>query len=226
VKRVVVTLMLAASACAPAHIAAYTPKDRATPTPFADVRAAEPPANGSLFTASASAGGLFTDERAHRINDVVVVRVEENADAERSADTNLARKSDIKPLISVIPLLAPLVAAPSLSASAEAGNDQSFAGSGQSDRRERLVATVSAIVKQVTASGNLFIEGHRVILVNNEEHHLYVSGLVRPIDIDEQNSVKSSLIAEAHIEFVGQGDLTDSQQQGWLASFWRFIWPF
>ena len=79
-----------------------------------------------------------------------------------------------------------------------------------------LEATVPALVREVLPSGNLFIEGHRVVLVNNEEHHFYISGLVRPVDIKGDNSVFSSLIADAEIEFTGRGVITDRQQPPWL----------
>ena len=78
----------------------------------------------------------------------------------------------------------------------------------------------------VRANGNLFIEGHRVVLVNNEEQHFYISGVVRPIDIDQENSVKSSMIADAEIEFTGRGILSDNQKQGWLSRYFGWLWPF
>ena len=79
---------------------------------------------------------------------------------------------------------------------------------------------------KVLPNGNLFVEGHRAILVNSEEHHFYISGVVRPIDIDQQNSVKSSVVADAQIEFTGRGDLSDNQKQGWLSRYLGWIWPF
>jgi flagellar L-ring protein FlgH len=85
---------------------------------------------------------------------------------------------------------------------------------------------VPALVRKVLPNGNLFVEGHRVVLVNNEEQHFYISGVVRPIDIDQENSVKSSMIADAEIEFVGSGDLTDNQKQGWLSRYFGWIWPW
>jgi len=65
-----------------------------------------------------------------------------------------------------------------------------------------------------------------VVLVNAEEQHFYISGVVRPIDIDQENSVKSSVVAEAEVEFTGRGVLTDNQRQGWLGQFFNWIWPF
>ncbi len=83
-----------------------------------------------------------------------------------------------------------------------------------------------AVVRKVLPNGNLFVEGHRVVLVNNEEQHFYISGVVRPIDIDQENSVKSSMVADAEIEFVGRGVLTDNQHQGFLSRYLGWLWPF
>jgi len=98
--------------------------------------------------------------------------------------------------------------------------------SGDTARSESLTATVTAVVTKVFSNGNLFVEGHRVILVNEEEHHFYISGVVRPIDIDQDNSVQSYMVAEAQIEFVGRGVLSDNQKPGWLSRALGWMWPF
>lgn len=230
---VVVAITAMGAGCDPAHISSYTPKQREAPT-LSPVSAVAEEANpGSLFSSSASGGSLFVDARAYRVNDVVVVRVEERADAERSASTDTSHKSWAGAGITGLPLLGPLlqpllpgVALPTSDLESETSADLRFEGRGDSGRSESLVATVSTMVKAVMPNGNLYVEGHRVILVNQEEHHLYVSGLVRPIDIDDDNAIDSSRIAEAHIEFVGQGVLTDAEAPGWLARIGAFLWPF
>ena len=75
-------------------------------------------------------------------------------------------------------------------------------------------------------NSNLFIEGHRVILVNDEEHHFYVSGLARPLDILEDNSIDSSRIADLQMEFTGRGVITEKQHPGWLQRGLDIIAPF
>jgi flagellar L-ring protein precursor FlgH len=75
-------------------------------------------------------------------------------------------------------------------------------------------------------NGDLFLEGTKVVLINNEEYHLYISGLVRPTDIAQDNSVLSSRIADAQIEFTGRGDLADQQRKGWLARLLDWANPF
>ena len=68
---------------------------------------------------------------------------------------------------------------------------------------------MSAIVRQVLPNGNLFIEGHRQILINQESQHFYISGVIRPWDIRDDNTVDSSRMADAQIEFNGQGVISE-----------------
>jgi flagellar L-ring protein precursor FlgH len=219
--------------CGPAHIAPYTPKVREPPPMAEGPAAGAPSSSGSLFQPGVVGAGLFVDARAYRINDVVVVRVEEVADAERSAATDTSHNSWAGGGLSGLPIIGPLLAPllpgvpipnVDLEAGMTAGN--TFEGRGQTGRTERLVATVSTVVKSVMPNGNLFVEGHRVVLVNREEQHLYVSGVVRPIDIDDENTIDSSRIAEAHIEFVGQGVVSDAESPGIVTRTGGFLWPF
>ncbi|MCA9540503.1 MAG: flagellar basal body L-ring protein FlgH, partial [Myxococcales bacterium] len=101
-----------------------------------------------------------------------------------------------------------------------------FKGSGKTSRSDRLQATVPAMVRQVLPNGDLFIEGHRVVLVNKEEHHFYISGVIRPEDIDGRGEVLSSRMADAQIEFTGRGELTSASSKGWLSRVLDVIWPF
>jgi len=219
---------LTTAACAPAHTGAYKQKKREyaaeAPGDAKGVNVSE----GSLWQEGRPASMLFTDARALRTNDLVVINVEEIASATRSANTDLDRESSaaakIDAFLGVLSKLQSAGLDPNLSVGGS--SKSSFRGQGKSDRSEYLTATVPALVRKVLANGNLFVEGHRVVLVNNEEQHFYISGVVRPIDIDQQNSVKSSMIADAEIEFVGAGDLTDNQKQGFLARHFGWLWPF
>jgi flagellar L-ring protein precursor FlgH len=214
--------------CSVPHIDAYVPKQRNYDAVASKNQAQAADASGGLWTPDARNAALYSDYRAFREQDLVVVRVEEMADARRSADTNLSRESELS-----VALQAFLRAAgtqvnttPQLDVTASAKSGIDFAGEGRTGRTERLTATVPAIVKKVLPNGNLFIEGHRVVLVNSEEQHFYISGVVRPIDIAQDNSVRSSYVADAEIEFTGRGVLSDNQKPGLLTRFFNWIWPF
>jgi flagellar L-ring protein precursor FlgH len=221
-------LLLLLAACGPAHVS-YKPRKRTyTPPPEAQAAAGAEAAKaspGSLWRAGQGTGQLFTDARAFRLNDLVVVRVEEVADARRSADTKLERETkaggDLGAFLEVAGT--PLVDGNG-NASAKAG--MGYRGEGSTARSEHLTATVPALVRQVLPNGNLFIEGHRVVLVNNEEQHFYISGVVRPIDIDQQNTVRSTMVADAEIEFTGAGVLTNYQRPGFMHRLLSWLWPF
>ncbi len=209
--------------CASTHIDPYVPKHREYAPPASAERGDEAPSPGSLWRDGRSPAMLYTDARALRENDLVVVRVEEVADAKRSADTDMTHRSDFNAAAAFLKAAGDLTPPPSI---VQGGFDKRFQGLGTTARTERLTATVPALVRKVLPNGNLFIEGHRVVLVNQEEHHFYISGVVRPIDIDQENSVKSSMIADAEIEFTGRGILSDNQRQGWLSRMFGWVWPF
>jgi flagellar L-ring protein FlgH len=215
-------------ACGPGHLGEYTPKHRDYKLPAEGKGENEPSSPGSLWRDGRPASMLFTDARALHANDLVVINIEEVANASRSADTALDRASASSAKIDAfLTLLKKLkISATDSGLSIGGSSASSFKGQGTSDRSESLTATVPAVVIKVLSNGNLFVEGHRAILVNAEEHHFYISGVVRPIDIDQQNSVKSSVVADAQIEFVGRGDLTDNQKQGWLSRYLGWLWPF
>jgi len=225
---VAVTVLGSGAGCAPAHTGAYKQKKREYTFDKESESKKTAASEGSLWQDGRPASMLFTDARALHANDLVVIKVEEIASANRSANTNLGRESAAAAKIDAfLGLLGKLQSAgldPNLNLGGS--SKSTFKGEGKSDRSEYLTATVPALVRKVLPNGNLFVEGHRVVLVNSEEQHFYISGVVRPIDIDQENSVKSSMIADAEIEFVGAGDLTDNQKQGFLSRYFGWLWPW
>ena len=211
---------LAAAACAPSHIGSYQPKKREYEAPAA-AEAAAPASPGSLWPGRTPTL-LFADARALRENDLVVIKIEEVADATHGANTDITRTSNMAANAFASMKQQP----PIVDFKLNGGMDTAFQGKGSTGRTEQLVATVPAVVRKVLPNGNLFVEGHRVVLVNSEEQHFYISGVVRPIDIEQDNSVRSSKVADAEIEFTGRGIITDNQKQGWLSRYFGWIWPF
>ncbi len=214
---------LLAAACGPSHIDKYVPKNRQYEPAASAVQGDQAPSPGSLWRDGRSPAMLYTDARALRENDLVVVKVEEIADAKRSSDTDMTHRSDLSATAAFMKAVGDTSPAQTI---LQGSFDKRFQGLGSTARTERLTATVPALVRKVLPNGNLFIEGHRVVLVNSEEHHFYISGVVRPIDIDQENSVKSSMVADAEIEFTGRGILSDNQRQGWLSRYLGWLWPF
>ena len=208
------TLGLSLSACAP-KLGEFQHRQRSYKAPVQFPQVSQKPVEGSLWTATLQGNYLFADQRAMRVGDIVTVVVKESANARRGASTTLDRDSSMTNTISdFLGLLKQLQ--PGLVGMEALGtkSNSDFKGMGETTRSEKLSATVPATVKKVMPNGNLYIEGHRTIMVNHEEHHFYISGVVRPVDISDDNSVSSSRLAEAEIEFGGRGDITDKQRPG------------
>jgi flagellar L-ring protein precursor FlgH len=211
---VVSVIAFTVTGCAP-QLGEVAPRARKYDPVVKFPQTAETATSGSAWTPTRQGNFLFADQRAMRVGDLVTVLVQESADARRGASTMLDRDSStsnaITGFLGLIKYLKPDLA----SADLLGGKSKSdFQGLGETTRSEKLNAKVPATVKSVMPNGNLFIEGYRVILVNNEEHRFYISGVVRPVDISDDNSVTSSRMAEAEIEFGGRGDITDKQRPG------------
>lgn len=212
-------------ACA-SHIAPYHAKHRKLdPGEFGQ---RSQPQNGSLYAEGAS--GLFEDHNASRIGDILVIKIDESDTASHNADTTLNKNDATNYGIpAAIGLVAALKAKyPDVDPAKlfSTTTDQKFTGNGAVKRTGTFTATLPVRVVQILPSSDLFVEGTKVVMVGEEEHHIYVSGIVRRIDIAEDNSIPSSRIADAEIEYTGRGDISDTQRRGWLSRTLSKLWPF
>ena len=183
---------------------------------------------GSLWRAGSP--GLFTDARARRVGDILTVRVEEQSDASRGATTQTARESEssvgISAFLGAMQRLASQVPGLDPAALVSAASATSFKGGGRTSRSGSLRATLPVRIKKRLPNGDFFVEGRRALLLNDEETFLYLSGVVRPLDIAPDNSVSSSLLADVELEYTGRGVVSERQSPGWLARVLDYVWPF
>ena len=182
---------------------------------------------GSIWKERSEGGTLFTDVRAFEINDIVTIRIEETATATRGSQTRLGKTGSLGLGGGMIGVLG------NSSSSNTATNrilsvssDKQVDSAGETTRTDDVRFTVAGTVTRVLENGNLYIEGQRVVLVNEEEHHFHISGVARPEDIERDNAIPSYKLAEAHVEFTGRGAISNNEKQGWLTRFLHYIWPF
>jgi len=214
---------------APFLLAACAVQEAEVKTPAFDEQLAKPElsyASGSLWQASST--GVAEDLKARRKGDIITVIISENASASKQAATATERASTVS---AGIPQLLGLEKTPiknwmDLANLLNASNDSKFSGTGSTSRQETLQATISAKVVDVTPNGNLLIEGRRSVKVNNEDQIIVLTGTVRSRDVNTDNTVSSSVIADARINYTGKGVLSDRQSPGWLMNILDKIWPF
>ena len=187
------------------------------------------PSEGSIFTAKSK--NLYQDNRARRVGDIVLVKIVETSSGKKTANTKTTRDSSLKGGIgSLFGFEKSLLSnggnnVPSLT-NLDANMSNSFEGKGETNRNSSVTATLSAKVVDIAMDGNLVIQGYREVRVNNETQHIILSGIVRPSDISQDNSILSSSIADARIEYNGEGALASKQSPGWLANALDVVWPF
>lgn len=153
---------------------------------------------------------LIADARARHIGDSITVQVLETSSAQASADTNTKRQTDAG-------IGGTWDIGPSTRIGAAKGNiNNDFKGGARTQRAGRLLASLTVTVVGVEPNGDLRIAGEQVLEVNNEEQMIRLEGRVRPQDISDTNSVVSSRIADARIQYIGDGVLAEGQRPGWI----------
>jgi flagellar L-ring protein FlgH len=173
------------------------------------------------------ARGFFKDQRAHRVGDILTVIVNIT---DKAIIANETQRSRVSSDDSGIDDLFGKAKVPLLNATVPTrlttDSTTSLDGKGSVNRSEALQTNVAAVVTQVLPNGNLVIEGKQDIRVNFEMRELVVAGIVRPEDIQSDNTIDSSKIAEARIAYGGKGQLTDVQQQRYGSQVMDVLLPF
>ncbi|MCK5228634.1 MAG: flagellar basal body L-ring protein FlgH [Desulfobulbaceae bacterium] len=183
---------------------------------------------GAIFNIQSSKN-LYQDSRACTIGDIVLVKIVETSSGSKKAETKTDRSSKLSANISSLPGVYNFLSNKNdfLSTSSPSVDFKTeFEGTGETSRNSTVTATVSSRVVDVTLDGNLIIRGFREVSVNNEAQHIILSGIVRPSDISEDNSILSSYIADARIEYSGVGLISAKQHPGWITGILDVVWPF
>jgi flagellar L-ring protein precursor FlgH len=171
---------------------------------------------------------FFKDQRAHQIGDILTVKVNITDKANIANETQRSRNSTEDSGIdnffgkSKVPIMNAAVPTRIFSADSTTSSD----GKGSVNRQEALQTNVAGVVTQVLPNGNLVIEGRQEIRVNFEIRELIVAGVVRPEDIESDNTIDSSKIAQARIAYGGRGQITDIQQPRYGQQVLDVILPF
>ncbi len=188
---------------------------------------------GSLWEEEHSRALLFADRKASKVNDIVTVIITESAAATGSTSTKTDRNSSSAAEVSsLFGLPGSLGMSNFLGSGAPfqpkvGGSAQnSFDGSGDTARKNTLSATITARVVSVFPNGTMGIVGTREVTINNEAQYIVLKGTIRREDILPNNTIRSDSIADATIEYYGEGVLADKNSPGWLARAVDWAWPF
>jgi flagellar L-ring protein FlgH len=160
---------------------------------------------------------LALDHRAHYLNDLVTIRVIENITGSGTADSALTKNSTGSAAVSKLfgmEKKLPSSADPTALVAAKTATD--FKGAGTTNRTGELTALMTARVSDVLPNGDMVVEGVREIEINGDRQIVVLSGVVRQVDIDQNNVVLSTEIGQLRIRYFGRGLMKDNLKPGWL----------
>jgi flagellar L-ring protein precursor FlgH len=172
---------------------------------------------------------FFKDQRAHQVGDILTVTVNFTDKANIANETQRSRTnkedSGVTDFLGSKLLTgnaAKVLPGKVITADSTSSSD----GKGSVQRQENLQTSVAAVVTQLLPNGNLVVEGRQEIRVNFEVRELIVAGIVRPEDIQSDNTIDSSKIAQARIAYGGRGQITDVQQPRYGQQVLDVLLPF
>jgi len=184
----------------------------------------------SLWTAAGSSErAMYADRKASRVGDILTVVVIESAatQSSQSKSTNSAANVDASVDQFLFPVdVSRLGTHKGVLPAIKFGGANDFNGGGEVNNSQSLTARAAVLVTDVLPNGNLVIEGVRRVISAGETQHVILHGLVRSDDVTSTNTVLSSNIADARVEFINEGSLTDAQKKGWLTKLYEKLRPY
>lgn len=184
----------------------------------------------SLWRSGATA--FFKDHRAKAVGDILTVNLLLNDSAALANNTTRTRTdrntADVTALLGFETKLAKnnLPAGFNPAAAANFGNNTATAGDGTIARSEKITLTFAAVVTQILPNGAMVFMGRQEVLVNAEIRELLVTGVIRPEDIESDNTIGHTKIAEMRVRYGGSGTLSGLQQPRWGTQLWDILFPF
>ncbi len=186
-------------------------------------------ANGSVFqTGQAMNYGyqpMFEDRRPRNVGDTLTIVLQENVSASKSSSANANRNGSTGISFDTVPhALNGLFGGDKANAAISGSND--FSGKGGAAARNTFSGTITVTVQQLLENGNLKVVGEKQIAINQGTEFIRFSGVVNPRTISSSNSVISTQVSDARIEYVGNGYINEAQQMGWLQRLFLNLSPY
>ena len=186
-------------------------------------------ANGSIYRAAYSAQAgyrhvpLFEDRRAGKVGDTLIIAINEKTSASKKSNSNATRtgsNSFSAPTISGLP------GKSFQNSTLSASSSNTFDGKGESASNNDFTGTITVTVIEVLPNGNLLVSGEKQVGINQGSEFIRFSGVVNPTTIVNGNMVSSVQVADARLEYRGNGYVDEAQAMGWLARFFLTFLPF
>ncbi|QJC55140.1 Flagellar L-ring protein [Polaromonas vacuolata] len=185
--------------------------------------APDAPINGAIYSHGYGTQALFEDRRPRRIGDILTVLVSESVNATKNSGSNASRTTSAASNLGVVPgVMRGLLGDLSLDASGK----NSLSAKGGANAANTFNGVITVTVVEVLLNGNLSVSGEKQMLINQGTEFIRFSGVVNPRTVGSNNTVPSTLVADARIEYSSKGYIDEVQNMGWLQRFFLNVAPF
>lgn len=195
------------------------------PAGFEPALPAPPPAprvaDGAIFNANAGYAALIQGHRARAVGDPVTILLVESVSTSKSAGAKTQRGGSAgitPPSAGPLSFLNP--------EALKAGSQSSFKGEGNANQTSSLSGELAVTIAEVRPNGTALVRGEKRLLLSQGQEWIQFSGIVRLADLDADSRVMSSRVADARIEYSGNGSVQRASREGWLSRFFSKISPF
>jgi flagellar L-ring protein precursor FlgH len=179
---------------------------------------------GAIYQPDTARLVLFEDQRARFVGDTLTIRIEEKTSASKKSSAGANRTSSLN---AEVPVWTPSVGASFLQGQQiEASTANNFSGTGNAANNNLFTGNLGVTVIEVLENGNLLVSGEKQVTINRGTEYIRFSGVINPIYISPTNTVSSTRVADARIEYRGTGYVAESQTMGWLSRFFLSVLPF
>jgi flagellar L-ring protein precursor FlgH len=175
---------------------------------YIPVEAQEVHTTGSLWSDQGILSDMNKDYKAHKVNDIVMIRIAEQTNATQTGQVKTSRQFAANAAVTSIG--GKLSKANNLQNLLNATSNNSLAGQGSSVSNTVMTTVLAGRVMQVLPNGNMLIQASRDVDINNERTTAVVQGLIRPGDVAADNSVLSSAVSDLRLQLKGKGVVSDS----------------
>jgi flagellar L-ring protein precursor FlgH len=182
-----------------------------------------PGGNGAIYQAGYTGRSLFEDRRARNVGDTLIITINEKIAASKKSGSTTSRKGDSA---FGVPTLTGVPGKSFLGADLKANSETTFEGKGDSSSNNAFTGTIAVTVIDVYPNGNLLVSGEKQMSINQGSEFVRFSGVVNPVNLSTSNTVSSTQVADARMEYKGTGYLDEAQTMGWLSRVFMSVLPF
>lgn len=218
-KRLTLLVLVATSACTtvpPTNV--QQPMSMRPPA-----RLEAPQGNGAIYQAG-YARPLFEDRRARYVGDTITIKITESTTASAKSNNKVDKSNVQKASLGAAAGSLGRILPGEMSFSGSSST--AFSGKGEAANNNAFTGNITVTVIDVLPNGNLMVSGEKQLAIGHEQEYVRISGVINPSFVDFSNTVESSKVADARIEYKSAGQVSEGQIMGWMARFFLNVLPF